>query len=211
VFIKINHDSTERTSENMDSCQEDSSDRFRDALSKSLEKLGKGGLKVKDKQYDGLLSIVKENKDTICVLPPGYGKSLIYQLLPFMFDLYGARGEYTNGQSSSFVLVISPLTALMIDQITKLKEHVNVTVMNARTDETNRDECHSEELIYNSTSRIIFAHPEALLEDKKVFERILKSPAWKENLKAIVVDEAHLIVEWYVPYIFSNCHNLNIP
>jgi superfamily II DNA helicase RecQ len=97
----------------------------------------------------------------------------------------------------------------MIDQITKLKEHVNVTVMNARTDETTRDECRPEEPIYNSASRIIFAYPEALLEDKKDFERILKSPAWNENLKAIVVDEAHLIVEWYVLYIFSNSHNLN--
>lgn len=104
-------------------------DLFQVALSKSLQKLNKVGLQIKDKQYEALLSLVKKKKDTICVLPTGYGKSLIYQLLPFMFDLY-PHGE-DRGLSSSFILVISPLNAIMIDQISKLKNHVPVTIMKA--------------------------------------------------------------------------------
>jgi hypothetical protein len=44
-----------------------------------------------------------------------------------------------------------------------------------------------------SISKIIFAHAEALLEDMKVFEYLLKSKKYTDNLKAIVVDEAHLV------------------
>ena len=48
------------------------------ALYKSLQKLNKAEIEIEEKQYQALLSIVKDNKDTICVLPTGYGRSLIY-------------------------------------------------------------------------------------------------------------------------------------
>ena len=51
---------------------------FKHALHKSLQKLNKAEIEIKEKQYQALLSIVKYNKDTICVLPTGYGKSLTY-------------------------------------------------------------------------------------------------------------------------------------
>lgn len=171
-------------------------DPFQAALDKSLDKLNKAGWQIKDKQYEALVSIVQNKKDTICVLPTGYGKSLIYQLLPFMFDMYSLADE--RGLSSSFILVISPLNAIMIDQISKLKNNVQVTIMKA-VRETSERSIRSDDLQKvesNADSKIIFAHPEALLENKKVFERILKSKKYKENLKSIVVDEAHLVIEW---------------
>ena len=51
---------------------------FKYALYKSLQKLNKAEIEIKEKQYQALLSIVKDNKDTICVLPTCYGKSLTY-------------------------------------------------------------------------------------------------------------------------------------
>lgn len=45
-------------------------------------------------------------------------------------------------------------------------------------------------------SQIIFTHPEALLVDKKIFQNILKSEVYQTSVKAIVVDEAHLVGEW---------------
>ena len=51
---------------------------FKYALYKSLQKLNKAEIEIKEKQYQALLSIVNDNKDTICVLPTGYGKSLTY-------------------------------------------------------------------------------------------------------------------------------------
>ena len=88
---------------------------FNHALYKSLQKLNKAEIEIKEKQYQALLFIVKDNKDTICVLPTGYGKSLIYQLLPFSFEFFPRAGDTYASLSSSYVFVISPLNALMID------------------------------------------------------------------------------------------------
>ena len=43
-------------------------------------------------------------------LPTGYGKSLCYEVLPFVFD-------YQLNRDNSAVLVVSPLLSLMIDQV----------------------------------------------------------------------------------------------
>ena len=161
-------------------------------MNANMEKLGKVGLNLKQKQLEALSSVVQKKNDTIFLLPTGFGKSLIYQLLPFMFDFY--QPEERNVSSSSFVLVLSPLNALMMDQISKLKDHVNVCIMKAvYTDESHN--INFQESVGRDT-KIIYAHPEALLEDKRMFERIMKSRMWKENLKVIVVDEAHLVDEW---------------
>ena len=79
-------------------------------LGEALERLGKTNLNLNESQYEAVKA------DTICILPTGYGKSLIHQLLPFVFDAYLG---YEN--TSSSIIVISPLNALMVDQITKLK------------------------------------------------------------------------------------------
>ena len=49
-------------------------------------------------------------------LPTGYGKSLCYILLPRIFDF--VRGA----KNKSIVVVVSPLTALMKDQISSITE-----------------------------------------------------------------------------------------
>ena len=59
-----------------------------------------------------------------------------------------------------------------------------------------QDQDSSGDSFFNTDSKIIFAHPEALLEDKNVFDLLLKSKKFKENLKSIVVDETHLVSEW---------------
>ena len=52
-------------------------------------------------------------EDTFISLPTGYGKSLCYSLLPFVYDLLW------NKAKQSIVLCVSPLTALMLDQRSK--------------------------------------------------------------------------------------------
>ena len=42
-------------------------------------------LKLKDKQVEAVCAFV-EGKDTFVALPTGYGKSLIYGILPYVFD-----------------------------------------------------------------------------------------------------------------------------
>ena len=52
-------------------------------------------------------------------------KSLCYQVLPGIFDFIQSEGE----QKDSIVIVVSPLNALIRDQLQKLKDCVNVCVL----------------------------------------------------------------------------------
>ena len=56
---------------------------FHSVLDEALERLGKKNSKLKECQYEAVKAVVVDRKDTICILPTGYGKSLIYQLLPY--------------------------------------------------------------------------------------------------------------------------------
>ena len=47
---------------------------------------------LKECQYEAVKGVVVDRKDRICILPTGYGKSLIYPLLPFvLLNLYFQR------------------------------------------------------------------------------------------------------------------------
>ena len=60
-------------------------------------------------------------KEVFLWLPTGFGKSVCYELLPFVMDY--KRGKSGNGQESySTALVVSPLVSLMIDQVTSLRK-----------------------------------------------------------------------------------------
>jgi superfamily II DNA helicase RecQ len=69
---------------------------------------------LKDKQIECLESIVC-GRDTVGVLATGYGKSLIYTLLPTVLDTY-------YGKAGHIVVVISPLVALMEEQRAKIAD-----------------------------------------------------------------------------------------
>ena len=159
-------------------------DVFHSALEQALNNLSKTGLKLKEGQYEALKSMVVDARDTVCVLPTGYGKSLIYQLLPNVLDFYCYRG---NQQTTASVIVVSPLNALMEDQISKVEG--NVKVMKVTDDAASLTNL-------KVPPQILFAHPEVLLENRKIFSEVLRSKVYKEHVKAMVVDEAHLIVEW---------------
>ena len=64
--------------------------------------------------------MVIDNKDMLAVLPTGYGKSLIYQLLAPIYNFMDFAGS--PGDKKSTVIVISPLNALIRDQIVKMWE-----------------------------------------------------------------------------------------
>ena len=67
------------------------------------------GLSVKDQQVEAV-KLLSEGKDVFVWFPTGYGKSICYQLLPFLFDVKLGR---TNAPlvDRSVALVISPLVS----------------------------------------------------------------------------------------------------
>ena len=64
-----------------------SEDLFQEAIKFSLEKLDKPDLKLKREQFEAIRAFCVERKDVLAVLPTGFGKSLIYQILPATLSL----------------------------------------------------------------------------------------------------------------------------
>ena len=73
---------------------------------------------LKAGQLDAIKCIC-DGKDVFLWLPTGFGKSICYETLPFVF-IYKHSDCRTSG-GCSIVLVVSPLVSLMVDQFTSLR------------------------------------------------------------------------------------------
>ena len=124
---------------------------------------------------EAVCQAVTAGKDALLVMPTGSGKSLCYQL-PGL-----ARGGTT--------LVISPLIALMDDQVLKLKEQGFAVecIHSGRDRETSRRVC-SDYL--GGKLQFLFIAPERL--------RVAGFPEMlaKRKPSLIAIDEAHCISQW---------------
>lgn len=78
----------------------------------ALEKIDFPPVNFKLKQLQ-CLSQLLDGHDVIGVLPTGFGKSLIYQLLPLILP---------TKQKRNILLVIAPLSSIIIDQATMLEK-----------------------------------------------------------------------------------------
>uniref|UniRef100_A0A1X7V4Z1 DEAD/DEAH-box helicase domain-containing protein n=1 Tax=Amphimedon queenslandica TaxID=400682 RepID=A0A1X7V4Z1_AMPQE len=65
-------------------------------------------LVMKEKPLGALATFISGQDDFVS-LPTGYGKSLMFPLLPPVFDII-------KGKKESIVVYVSPLTSLMMDQ-----------------------------------------------------------------------------------------------
>ncbi|KAL5486998.1 hypothetical protein EMCRGX_G019550 [Ephydatia muelleri] len=112
------------------------------------------------------------------------GKSLCFSVLPFAFD-------YLYGRVGSIVIVVSPLIALMKDQVTALNSKgVSAAYISSETDD--RAQC---EAILRGEVQIVFIGPESLLQNR-TWREMLRTPVYKSNLVAFVVDEVHCVPKW---------------
>lgn len=152
-----------------------------DSLLKALNHLNLQPLTLREEQVHAIRNIVENQKDVFVVLPAGFGKSLIFQLLLFVFDSW-------LGVDDSFILVVSPLNALMRDQIIKLQNLQVPTLMVCGGEFVSHADIQG---IQQARYRKIYRHPEAFLSGK--LRKVLDSDLVREKLRAVVVDEAHLI------------------
>ena len=89
------------------------------AVSYALSCVHRDDLRLKPKQEEALTHLYN-GRDVFAWIPTGYGKSICYQLLPFMFDFKWKRSS--SSPERSVVLVISPLVSLMADQVGELQK-----------------------------------------------------------------------------------------
>ena len=177
-----------------------------EAVNYALKVVGKENFALKRQQLEILQLITIEKKDVLAVLPTGFGKSLIYQIIAPFSEFMSCGQEPTVGETNSIVLVISPLNALIRDQVTKLRaSKLKACILKADRVALDGEDRDREEVDVSSSEplenlknfQLIFAHPEAVVENKRII-KVLKTAEFQSRLKAIVVDEAHLVVDWYV-------------
>ena len=86
-----------------------SSSMMKNAASKAAIRLGyEQGLKKE--QLEVVVAFLS-GRDVFAVLPTGFGKSVCYACLPFAFELLEETEE------RPIVVVVTPLTAIMKDQV----------------------------------------------------------------------------------------------
>ncbi|MFN2105442.1 MAG: RecQ family ATP-dependent DNA helicase, partial [Candidatus Promineifilaceae bacterium] len=112
----------------------------------------------------------------LCIQPTGYGKSLIYQLSALLVE--------------GITLVISPLLALMRDQIEQLNERFQIPAATINSDQTEEENNAAMAAALSSRIRILFIAPEKL-DNIELFGFLSQL-----QIGLVVVDEAHCISTW---------------
>ena len=157
-------------------------------LSYALKRLGTPELQLKAEQRSAIESVYR-GKDVFVWLPTGFGKSICYQTLPFVFDSKLGR---VNSQCGSVVLVVSPLIALMVDQVVGLRER-GVSAAVITTGGGVREELRATENDMSKCS-LLYCAPEALISSR--WREALENPLFSDRVVAVVVDEAHCVSKW---------------
>ncbi|HEX6386073.1 MAG TPA: RecQ family ATP-dependent DNA helicase [Anaerolineae bacterium] len=126
-------------------------------------------------QKESIECLLRERR-VLCIQPTGYGKSLLYQLPALLFD--------------GLTLVISPLLALMRDQIRQLNERFDVPAASINSDQSDEENEAAQQLARSRRIRILFIAPEKL--DNLEMVNFL----YQLDVAMVVVDEAHCISTW---------------
>ncbi|MEI9810962.1 MAG: ATP-dependent DNA helicase RecQ [Bacteroidota bacterium] len=125
-------------------------------------------------QEDIIHSVLNGN-DTLALMPTGGGKSLCYQVPALAKE--------------GMCLVISPLIALMKDQVENLRKK-NITAYSIFSGMSRKEVVHTLQTVTNSNCKFLYVSPERL--ETALFKEYL--PGMLVNL--IAVDEAHCISQW---------------
>ena len=125
-------------------------------------------------QEEIILSVIR-GKDTLALLPTGGGKSLCYQLPALVLE--------------GVCLVVSPLLALIKDQVTQLKSiGVEAEYLSSELDENEQEEIYARAA--EGVTKLLYVSPERL-SNSMFLQKITNI-----HISFIAVDEAHCISEW---------------
>lgn len=125
-------------------------------------------------QEEIILSVIR-GKDTLALLPTGGGKSLCYQLPALVLE--------------GVCLVVSPLLALIKDQVTQLKSiGVEAEYLSSELDENEQEEIYARAA--EGVTKLLYVSPERL-SNSMFLQKITNI-----HISFIAVDEVHCISEW---------------
>ncbi|MFN4836573.1 MAG: RecQ family ATP-dependent DNA helicase, partial [Bacteroidota bacterium] len=122
-----------------------------------------------------IIEAILKGKDALAILPTGGGKSICYQV-PAL-------------QISGICLVVSPLIALMKDQVENLRSK-QITAYALYSGMSRKEVINTLQVASTSNCKFLYVSPERLESD--LFQEYLPGL----NVQLIAVDEAHCISQW---------------
>jgi ATP-dependent DNA helicase Q5 len=135
-----------------------------------------------DLQREAVKCVVEGKRDVFVSMPTGAGKSLCYQLPAAI--------------SKGVTLVLSPLIALIEDQITQLsKRRIPAAALNSKTSSSER-----QKILFNLKSKgdtnlkLLYITPEMAATTH--FRQTLSRLHSQGKISHIAIDEAHCVSEW---------------
>ena len=142
----------------------------KDLLQKLKSNFGYDSFRLEQQK---IIENVLAKKDTLVIMPTGGGKSICFQLPALFFE--------------GITLVISPLIALMKDQVDSLKANgISATYFNSS--QTEEEQQHVFDVIVNKEVRLVYVAPESL--------QLLQNILHQNYISCIAIDEAHCISSW---------------
>lgn len=127
-------------------------------------------------QWD-IINHTLDNGDSIVLMPTGGGKSLCYQIPGLMSD-------------DGFAIVISPLLALMNDQIDALQQN-GIPALALNSEKTDNENRQTVDLLMQGKVKLLYISPEKLLSEIDRW-----STSITDHICLFAVDEAHCISQW---------------
>ena len=123
------------------------------------------------------IECVLDKKDCVVLMPTGGGKSLCYQIPALILD--------------GLTLVISPLIALMKDQVDALRNN-GIAAEFLNSSQTSREQTEVFQSVRQGKTKILYVAPERLLQSGDQFIDFLRNI----NVSLFAIDEAHCISSW---------------
>jgi ATP-dependent DNA helicase RecQ len=124
-------------------------------------------------QQEEIINAVLDQKDCLVIMPTGGGKSICFQLPALMFK--------------GITLVISPLIALMKDQVDGLRAN-GIEADYFNSSQTADEQQHILEKVATAKLKLLYVAPESL----GALENILN----EKYISCVAIDEAHCISSW---------------